>query len=409
MQSTTPTEIYSIPDGVHAIPLHRLDLRSDDEIDHTLLHPEPPTSSEKNIWFFWHKGFSHMHPYTKRNVRAWHRRFSKQGWTVRVVDRVPGSSLNIDKFLDVADPNLFPKAFLDGTIGGDYAPQHTSDLVRWPLLLRYGGVYADVGLMQIGDIDAIWNETIGNPQSPYEILSYSTGGPEIRCLTNYFLASGRNNPLFERCHRLFMSLWAADGGKISTEGMHSSPLLKQVPMMTTDSPDGMIPRDELTKMLTDYIIQGQVMSLVMNLVDEEDHWDGPHYVREHVYVMEFMIGAQLINDLTQWDGQRAFRLMSLPLPQRGQEETEDQKAARNIVEMCLSKSFGFKLAHGLILKVYGDTLGSLWRKHEGSDDVVGTYGHWLRHGMIYWEQDELPKRVDVGELKPYKTGPMMRG
>jgi len=24
-----------------------------------------------------------MHPYTQRNVRAWHRRFSKQGWTIR--------------------------------------------------------------------------------------------------------------------------------------------------------------------------------------------------------------------------------------------------------------------------------------------------------------------------------------
>lgn len=55
---------------------------------------------------------------------------------------------------------------------------------------------------------------------------------------------------------------------------------------------------------------------------------------------------------------------------------------REIVEACLQKSFGFKLAHELILWVFGDTLGSLWRKHEGPDNVPGTYVHWLRHGTM---------------------------
>jgi hypothetical protein len=54
--------------------------------------------------------------------------------------------LNVSNFLNTSDPHTFPRAFADGTIYGDYAPQHTSDLVRWPLL-KYGGVYADVGLI----------------------------------------------------------------------------------------------------------------------------------------------------------------------------------------------------------------------------------------------------------------------
>ena len=49
----------------------------------------------------------------------------------------------------------------------------------------------------------------------------------------------------------------------------------------------------------------------------------------------------------------------------------------------MQRSFGFKLAHGLILRVFGDTLGKLWRKHEGSDDVQGTYAHWLRFASLY--------------------------
>lgn len=211
---------YPIPAGLHAIPANVLDLRSDAEVEHDLLHPRP-ISGEKNIWFFWHKGYTNIHPYAQRNVRAWHRRFSKLGWTVRVLDRVPDSPLNVAHFLDISDPHIFPRAFRDGTIGGDYAPQHTSDLVRWPLLVKYGGVYADVGMMQIGDLDRLWNETIGNPDSRFEVLSYNAGGAEERNLTNYFLASKRDSPLFARCQKLFLELWAADGGKQGEHGWHA--------------------------------------------------------------------------------------------------------------------------------------------------------------------------------------------
>lgn len=353
-----------------------------------------------------------MHPYTQRNIRAWHRRLSPLGWTVRVLDRLPSSPLNVANFLDITDPGIFPGSFIDGTIGGDYAPQHTSDLVRWPLLLRYGGVYADVGMMQIGDLDRLWSATVGDPASPYEVLSYDGDAAKGRGLTNYFLASGRDNPLFARCHRLLLQLWAADGGKVSTEGMHSSPLLRGVPLMggdfTIEEGGKRIEAEEVSRMLTDYIIQGQVMTMVMGLVDEEDGWDGPQYVAEHVYAIEFMVGAQLINELTEWDGQLAFRLMSLSLPKDGEVESAEQKMAREIVEACLQRSFGFKLAHGLILRVTGHTLGSLWRKHEGSDNVPGTYAHWLRHGTIYWDQDEIPPNVEFEVMEPFKRGPLLR-
>jgi hypothetical protein len=355
-----------------------------------------------------------MHPYTQRNIRAWHRRFSRQGWVIRVLDRQPHSPLNVANFLDISDPETFPKAFVNGTIGGDYAPQHTSDLVRWPLLLKYGGVYADVGLMQIGDLDRLWNETIGDSKSRFEVLSYNAGPPDERSLTNYFLCCRKDNPLFARCHKLLLELWAADGGKDSTEGMHSSPLLKGIPLMgdggsfTIEEDGKKIGPEEVSKMLTDYIIQGQVMTLVMGLIDEEDGWDGPRYVAEHVYAIEFMVGSQLINEMTAWDGKKAFELMSLQIPKDGEEETAEQQEARKIVEACLKRSFGFKLAHGLILRVFGDTLGSLWRKHEGSDNVPGTYAHWLRYGTIYFCQDEGPVTQDFTVIEPFKSGPLLR-
>jgi len=169
---------YPLPSGLHIIPEHLLDTRPDDEIDHTLLHPSP-IISEKNIFFFWHRGFTQMHPYAQRNIRAWHRRFSPSGWTIRVLDRLPDSPLNVANYLDITDPGTFPRAFCDGTIGGDYAPQHTSDLVRWPLLLKYGGIYADVGMMQIGDLERLWNATIGDPSSIAWQTIFSVPAPTI--------------------------------------------------------------------------------------------------------------------------------------------------------------------------------------------------------------------------------------
>ena len=355
--------MYPIPPGLHPIPTNLLDLRPDSEIDQDILHPKPVTN-EKNIWFFWHAGYATMHPYAQRNIRVWHRRFSLQGWSIRILDRLPSSPLNVSNFLNTSDPHTFPRAFTDGTICGDYAAQHTSDLVRWPLLLKYGGVYADVGLIQIGDLDRLWCETVGNPSSRFEVLSYDAGGIGLVGLTNYFIASRRNNPFFERCHRLLLQLWDADGGKTSTEGMHNSVLLKGVPLMggefTIEEEGKYIGKEEVSKMLTDYIIQGQVMSMVMGLVDDEEGWNGPEYVAKHVYAIEFLLGSQLINDMTAWNGQKVIDLMSLSLPKEGEVENVEQEA-REIVEACLQRSFGFKLApgHGLILRVFRDVVGEV--------------------------------------------------
>ncbi|KAM0263898.1 hypothetical protein ACHAQJ_000933 [Trichoderma viride] len=399
---------YPIPDGVYGIPHDQLDLRSDAEVDHELLNPKP-ISDEKNIWFFWNNGFRKMHPYHRRTVRNWHRRFSKKGWVVRVMDVEPGSSLNVEKYLDVQDSNVFPKAFVEGTIGGHHVNQHISDLVRFPLLLKYGGVYADVGMVQIGDLDSVWNATIGDPSSPYEILTYNTGGVEDRSMTNYFLASGRNSPFFLRCHKLLLTLWE---GKTSTEGMHASPLLKGLPLMDTGlsmEENGITyGREETAKMLTDYIIQGHVITMVMGLIDVEDGWNGPKYVAEHVYAYDYMVGSQLINEITAWNGPKQFELMSLRVSKGDEEESDDQRLARQIVEDCLTKSFGMKLATGMIVRVMGDTLSSLWRKNEGSDDVPGTYAHWLRYGTLHWCPKNHPTKLDYTEMPAFKIGPLLR-
>nr|ANM86618.1 putative capsule polysaccharide biosynthesis protein [Cladonia uncialis subsp. uncialis]AUW30761.1 putative capsule polysaccharide biosynthesis protein [Cladonia uncialis subsp. uncialis] len=406
---------YRMPTGLYAIPHDRLDLRPDSEVDHDILHPKLVTD-EKNIWFFWHSGFLNMHPCSQRTVRTWHRRFSKAGWVVRLINRQPFSLLNLENFLDTKSEEIFPRSFIDDTIGGDYPLQHMSDLVRFPLLLKYGGVYADVGLMQIGDIDRVWSEMIDNPASPFEIISYNCGTVNERFLSNYFLMSKRNNALFERAHKLLLKLWAADGGKTSTEGMHSSPLLNGTELLGSDltyDAEGqtgcIIPLCKARMLLTDYIIQVQVMSLVMGLVDKDDGWDGPDYSAKHIYAMEYIEGSQFINSYTKWNGFRAFELMSSQLPKESETESSaEQKLAQEIVQECLRRSFAFKLAHGMILKMYHETLGSLWRKHMGSDCIPGTYACYLRHGMLFWCPEYLPPRVEFRAIAPFKRGSLLR-
>lgn len=52
--------------------------------------------------------------------------------------------------------------------------------------------------------------------------------------------------------------------------------------------------------------------------------------------------------------------MSLQLPKKGEtENSAEQNLAQEIVDECLQRSFAFKLAHGMILKMYNKTLGSL--------------------------------------------------
>lgn len=397
-----------IPEGLYAIPHEELDLRSDADVDIELQSSRPVTS-EKNIWLFWHSGFSTLHPYTKRNVRTWHRRFSKKGWTVRVVSCQPGDLLNIDNFVDTKEPYNFPVAFRNGTLGGMYAKQHASDLVRWPLLLKYGGVYTDVGMIPIGDLDRLWNKTIGDQSSDYEVLSYRSAQQNGRNLYNYFLACRRNNPFFTRCHKLLIKLWE---GRTDTQGLHAHPLLQGVPMQggtfeIVQEGKPTIGKEEAGKMLTDYIIQGQVISMVMGLVDEEDGWNGPEYVEKHVYGIDFMNGSQLINELTGWNGRKQFELMSLPISENGKKETVKQKEAREVVQKVLKRSWGFKLAHGMILAVHKETLGSLWRDNEGSDNVEGTFASFFRHATLYWSQEAMPPTVEFPVTEPWKRGPLL--
>ncbi len=146
----------------------------------------------------------------------------------------------------------------------------------------------------------------------------------------------------------------------------------------------------------------------MGLLDVESDWYGPKYVAEKIYGIEEAEYSDLINEKAGYDGEMAFKVMSLQLHEGVDFENDGQRLATEIVEACLQKIFVLKLAHGMVVKIAGETLGSLWRANEGSDNVPGTYSHWLRYGLTYWNQSELPPALKFRIIAPAKFGPLLR-
>lgn len=359
----------------------------------------PPLPGSKSIFAFWHSGLENLPPYLFRNVSNWHRRFSPLGWRIYILNTLPGSALNVTNFIDTTSPSIVPEAFTKGTLDGTYSAQHTSDLIRYPLLLKYGGIYLDVGVLQYGDLDWLWTEHITNPESPYDFFGFTMGDrPDGISIVNFGFMCARDNPLVRRAHHILLKVWE---GKTNTTGASKHELVAHVPLMhvpqevvVDDEGQGkMVINDEA---MTDYAVQIQCMGAAQRWLDEEDGWDGPRYVREHCWLYSMMDGAFVIEQMTGWSGPRQFELLKQKIPLDGEEESEDEALARKIVENVVAGSWCLKLGHGFSAKLFGaDTLGMLWRKNEGSDCENRTYAGWLRWAETHCRQDTVLKKMEV--------------
>ncbi|KAJ7248395.1 hypothetical protein C8J57DRAFT_716984 [Mycena rebaudengoi] len=88
-------------------------LAHDDPLPSTLTSPIPPSRNPKSIFAFWHSGMATLPPNLLRDVIAWYRRCSPLGWTIYVLDTVPGSPLNISHYIDTSSPAVVPAAWLE--------------------------------------------------------------------------------------------------------------------------------------------------------------------------------------------------------------------------------------------------------------------------------------------------------
>lgn len=110
-----------------------VDTRTEQEIVTDILAcPPVADGDEKNVWTFWDKGWDAMRPWARRNVVDWARKLRPAGWSVRVLDTVPGSPRNVTRFVDeVQLPVTFKQM----------SGQHASDVMRVLLLDTFGGFW----------------------------------------------------------------------------------------------------------------------------------------------------------------------------------------------------------------------------------------------------------------------------
>lgn len=126
----------------------------------------------KTIWMYWHSGLEDAPPLVRVCVESWHRR--NPGWTVRVLD-----DKTLADWVDMDDvrrrnPRITIQVF--------------SDVLRWRLLARHGGVWADATLYCAKPLD----DWLKQNSSADDFFCFRS--PEIFLYHSWFLVGHPSNP-----------------------------------------------------------------------------------------------------------------------------------------------------------------------------------------------------------------------
>ncbi|KAL7905150.1 hypothetical protein GGI35DRAFT_472012 [Trichoderma velutinum] len=375
-----------LPNGIRHISPEKIDHRTDEEIAASLQKRHPVTS-DKNIWGFWHTGFAQMRPWAQRNVINWVRRLGPD-WTVHIVDRVDGSETNVFHY---AEESFFPKTFIDGTMDGHKA--HMGDLVRLPLLWKYGGVWMDVGLILLRHVDDICWKRIEDPESPYELSALALMHlPDIYTPLNGFLATKRNNPFIKRWHDIYVALWTE--GVTNATGFHKHPLLRHLPIFCPrmESPGLKNVKMDYEK-FSDYVAHYMCCERLRKLIDPNDGFNGAEWYEKHMLLFDAKDEMFQVQTLTDWDAQLQFRLLSLPRSGDG---------------AVVDKSW--HEAEALVTSLLANTA----MENSNKDNEEGSFAAYLRYGSTHFDQTREVKKLEyqnpeeevltIGYLEPVKVG-----
>ncbi|KAI1639435.1 capsular polysaccharide synthesis protein-domain-containing protein [Biscogniauxia mediterranea] len=371
----------TLPPGLELIPTEKLDLRTDEEIA-AWLQTRHPITSQKNVWTFWHSGYTQMSPWVQRNVINWVRKLGPE-WTVHFLDHVPGSETNVHHYLD---SSFFPDAFNKNLMDGPHVGPHSGDIVRLALIWKYGGVWMDAGTFLFRHLDDICWKQIEDSNSPYEMCAFAIEmRPGVETIINGFIAANRGNPFIRRWHDTYIALW---DGVTNSHGFHSHPLIRHLPLLCPavdkfNCPD----LNVLMEGFTDYFGQTMCCERLRKLVDPSDGFNGPEYVSNSVLLFPVMQEMYYFQQVTGWSGTRQFELLTAKRSGAGVVKDERWQAAENFVHDALANTSTMKLSHGPpgALESF---LADLWdsEEHHDKDNIEGTFAHYLRYGSVHFQQ-----------------------
>lgn len=387
----SPATKVAVPAGLKLIDPSKLDLRSDDEIAAWLQEPHPITS-DKNVWAFWHAGYTKMAPWVQRNIINWVRRLGPE-WTVHLLDRVPGSKTNVSHLVE---SSYFPEAFNNNTMDGPTAGAHSGDLVRLPLLWKYGGVWIDAGTFLFRHIEDICWKEIENPASPIEMAGFVIEmRPGIDCMLNGFIAAKRGNPFIKRWHDIYVALWE---GKTNAQGFHKHPLLRHLPLLCPPVDRLNCPNLNLMmEAFSDYLAAFMCFERLRKLIDPADGFNGPEYYSNHMLLLPALQETYYFQQQTNWSGTRQFELLTAKRTGEGVVKDEIWQAAEAFVTDALTNTSTMKLSHGPP-GALDSFLADLWDspEHQEKDRVEGTFAAYLRYGSVHFDQTRAMKPIKMG-------------
>ncbi|PNY22481.1 Uncharacterized protein TCAP_07126 [Tolypocladium capitatum] len=376
------------PAGMALIPNEKLDLRSDEEIA-AWLQTRHPVTSEKNIWAFWHSGYANMPQWVQRNIINWVHRLGLE-WNVHVVDHVPDSETNIYHYVD---RSFFPIAFNDYTMDGPYAGQHQADLIRLPLLWKYGGIWMDTGTILFRHVNDMGWKLIEDPNSQYEVAGFAVQThPGRHTMLNGFIATRASNPFIRRWHDIYVALW---GEATNSHNFHKHPLLRHTPLPPQPADDMLIPYLRLSQeSMASYVAHIAAFERLRKIVDPSDGFNGPEYYAKHMFLTQSMKEMFYLSVVTAWSGTRQFELLSAKRSGEGAVKDETWQTAEELINYTMANSSTMKLSHGA--GGFESMLADIWDKEENSqaDIVPGTFAAYMTYGSAHFDQTR--------ELEPIK-------
>ncbi|KAI1809371.1 capsular polysaccharide synthesis protein-domain-containing protein [Poronia punctata] len=386
-----PAGHVAIPPGMKLIDAEKLDLRSDDEIAKWLQQPHPITS-DKNVWAYWHTGYTKMAPWVQRNIINWVRRLGPD-WTVHLLDRVPGSETNVSHYVE---SSYFPDAFNNDSMDGPTVGAHAGDLVRLPLLWKYGGVWIDAGTFLFRHVEDICWKEIEDPASPIEMAGFALEmRPGIDCMLNGFIATKRGNPFIKRWHDVYAALWE---GRTNAQGFHKHPLLRHLPLLCPPVDKLNCPNLNLMmEAFSDYLAAFMCFERLRKLIDPADGFNGPEYYSKHILLFPALQETYYFQQQTNWSGTRQFELLTSKRTGKAVVKDEKWQAAEAFVIDALANTSTMKLSHGPP-GVLDSFLADLWDspEYQQRDCEEGTFAAYLRYGSVHFDQKRSMVPMKMG-------------
>ncbi|CZT19177.1 related to capsule polysaccharide biosynthesis protein [Ramularia collo-cygni] len=390
------------PQGLRYIPQERVDSRTDEEIIE-YLQKKHPVTSEKNVWYFWNTGWKSMKPWVQRGVIASVRRMGSE-WTVHFTDLVPGSETHVYNYIDAE--KYLPAVFREGRMDSEKAGQFQGDLVRLPLLLEYGGVWLDAGMILLRHLDDICWKKIEDPNSPYELAGFLLAGYENNDLTmaNGFFATRAQNPFLQRVYQVYRTLW--EDGATNQDGFHLHPLLRHMGTLHTPNKDIPVSFPDMGP-ITDYLSQTFCIERIRHLIDPNDGFNGPEYWATKIFGIAMPQEMWRHQLTTLWNGKRQWELFSKKRSGPDCVQDADWYEAETLVHEILSNSSVLKLSTGSP-GTEEWWLATYWNKkeYEQADIEEGTFAAYLRWGSCHFDQirELAPLKLELETERVWRAG-----